>query len=342
MSPERQEVAVTYASDVSAARSAAKAMALAVGFSSAAAEEVSLAVSELASNLVKHAGNGTITLSPLSQADRSGIEIESHDTSPGIADVELALTDGFSTVGSLGYGLGTVNRLMDQLEITSGGGTHIVCRRFVRYAAPSATPAPLSIAAATRAHPLMEVNGDTFVIKRWGSSALVGIIDGLGHGPFALRAAQIAREFVESHYDQSLAVIFAGVERACRATRGVVMALARFDSAPDVSVKLTFASVGNVEARVFGRPESLNFIVRRGVLGAGAPRPVVTEHRWEPADVLVLHSDGVSSHWRWTDYPDLHEAAADVTAQDLLRCLAKDQDDATVLVVRGAAPQERA
>jgi anti-sigma regulatory factor (Ser/Thr protein kinase) len=93
-------------------------------------------VSELASNLVKHARRGTLTLTPLTEGTRVGLQIESQDRGPGIADVEQALTDGFSTAGSLGYGLGVVHRLMDTFDITSqpgaGGGTHIVCQRWLR------------------------------------------------------------------------------------------------------------------------------------------------------------------------------------------------------------------
>ncbi|MEW5958324.1 MAG: hypothetical protein AB1801_11400, partial [Chloroflexota bacterium] len=257
-----------------------------------------------------------------------------------------ALTDGFSTVGSLGYGLGTVNRLMDELHLTSQPdgperGTHIICKRFVRPDEPVVKPGPLEFGVATRPHPLMAVNGDAFVLKQWGQSALVGVIDGLGHGQFAQRAAHTARQYVESHYDQPLSSIFLGAGRACRATRGVVMALARFDWTVDpLQITLTFASLGNIEARVFGKSESMNLIVRRGILGAQTVNPVVTGHRWEPGYMLVLHSDGVSSRWHWTDFA-LAQSPAQTVAQQLLRRLANDQDDATVAVVRSAATNQR-
>ena len=111
------------------------------------------------------------------------------------------------------------------------------------------------------------------------------------------------------------------------------MALARLDWARE---RLTFASVGNVEYRVFGWCQPVNFIVRRGVIGLNAPDPVVTEHRWEPRHVMVMHSDGLATHWRWEDFPHLQEASATVAAQQLLRRLARDDDDATVVVVKGA------
>jgi serine/threonine protein phosphatase PrpC len=249
--------------------------------------------------------------------------------------VERAIADDFSTSGSLGCGLGAVNRLMDEFDVTSwpGAGTSIVCKRWLRPDVPPALACPLVFGVATRPCRLMPVNGDAFVIKQWAESALVGVIDGLGHGQFAYRAAQAARHYVERHYDQPLAEIFRGVARTCRASRGVVMGLARFDWGRST---LTFASVGNVEARVFGSPEPMNFVFPRGILGLNARSPVVTQHRWALSNVMVLYSDGLITHWRWTDFPHFAEASASVAAQELLRAFARQADDATVVVVKSA------
>jgi serine/threonine protein phosphatase PrpC len=179
----------------------------------------------------------------------------------------------------------------------------------------------------------MELNGDAFMVEQGDGFTLTALIDGLGHGQFANRAALTARQYIVNHFDQPLEAIFRGVGRACRATRGVVLALARFDWATE-TIKLTFASVGNIEARVFGNPAPTNFIVRRGVIGLNAPNPVVTEHCWGPDWVLVLFTDGLQSRWHWNDFPELAEAPAPHAAQRLLQALARDNDDATVIVVR--------
>jgi anti-sigma regulatory factor (Ser/Thr protein kinase) len=314
----------------------AKRIAEEIGFDEVAREEIALVVSELGSNLIEHADGGTLTLSAINDEVRDGVQIESLDSGPGIPDVERAMADGYSTTGSLGYGLGTVNRLMDEFEVTSRGkpqrGTHILCQRWLRpQRVPPAERCPLDFGAATRAHPGMRLNGDAFVIKRWDGKALVAVIDGLGHGQYAHRAAQKAREYVERHVDQELVRMFRGVGRACRATRGVVMAVACFDWEAE---RLTFGMVGDIVSRVFGSREPIHFRIRRGILGGQAPNPVVTHHPWEPGSVLVLHSDGLTSRWRWTDFPDLARESATVAAQRLLRGLAKDNDDATVVVVK--------
>jgi anti-sigma regulatory factor (Ser/Thr protein kinase)/serine/threonine protein phosphatase PrpC len=336
-SPAAETLAIGHSSDVPAARRATKALAEQLGFDSQTSDEIGLATSELASNLIKHASGGSLRLTPLVEADRRGIEIESLDKGPGIADAHLALTDGFSTAASLGYGLGAVNRMMDHLEIDrrTGGGTHIVCRRWLREQVAGPCECPLQFGVATRARAGMSVNGDSFVVKRWRGAALAGVIDGLGHGQFAHRAAEAARSYVEGHYDQPMAAIFRGTERACRATRGVVMALARFDWP---ALRMTFASIGNVEARMFRADEPAHLHNRRGVLGGSSPSPVVIEQGWQSGTVLVLHSDGLHTGWKWQDFPDAADQPPASIAQRMLNTLAKDEDDATVIVVREDRP----
>jgi anti-sigma regulatory factor (Ser/Thr protein kinase)/serine/threonine protein phosphatase PrpC len=319
--------------DLSAAQLAARSMSMAIGFDELAADEIALAVRELATNLVKHAKTGVLRLRPTEKAGSTGIQIDSEDQGPGISNIEQAIVDRFSTVGTPAGGLGAVNQLMDEFDVSSspGAGTSIVCRRWLRLHLPTALACPLAFGVATRACPLMPVNGDAFVLKQWEESALAGVIDGVGHGQFAYTAAQAARQYVESHYDQALADIFLGVARSCRATRGVVMGLARFDWGQK---RLTFASVGNTEARVFCSPEPMNFVVPRGILGVTARRPSVTQHPWPPGNVMVLHSDGLTTGWRWSDLPDLAEASATVAARMILHTFARETDDATVIVVK--------
>lgn len=106
-------------------------MALTLGFDPTAAEEIALAVSELATNVLRHAHDGVVTIAPVARP-RVGLRVESRDAGPGIADLHLALEDGFSTTGSLGGGLGAARRLMDDFEIASGpSGTRIVAHKWL-------------------------------------------------------------------------------------------------------------------------------------------------------------------------------------------------------------------
>lgn len=329
----RQRVEIHHPEDIGQARRAGKAAAAALGFGTAACEDIALAVVELASNLLRHGGGGALELIPAQADGCCGLQVEAADSGPGIADTAQAQADGFSTVGGLGVGLGAVNRLMDEFAIDSapGQGTRIVCRKWLSRPPPAATPCPLDIGVATRPCRHCDCNGDAAVVKHAPGSALVGVIDGLGHGPFAYAAAETARRYLDSHGERPLDSLFRGVGVACRPTRGVVMALARFDWGAGL---LSFASVGNIEARVFPASAAFRFMVRRGIIGLNAPAAVVTRHPWPASHLLVLHSDGLKMHWGWQDFPGLAALPAAAAAQELLHRLAKDDDDATVLVVK--------
>jgi serine/threonine-protein kinase RsbT len=126
-------VTVIDRSDVSHVRILVSGMANLMGFSKAKTHELATAVTELANNLVFHATRGgRISLTPLLEGKRRGIEIIAEDDGPGIADVELAMTDGFSTNAGLGSGLPGSRRLMDELSVVStfGKGTRVVARRW--------------------------------------------------------------------------------------------------------------------------------------------------------------------------------------------------------------------
>lgn len=127
----QQDVSVRDEYDVSRARVAVAATAQQLGFARGAVYRLATAVSELACNLVFHAtGGGVIRISTLARDGRFGIQVEAEDQGPGIADLDLAMTDGHSTNGGLGSGLPGCKRLVDEFEINSqaGEGTRVVVR----------------------------------------------------------------------------------------------------------------------------------------------------------------------------------------------------------------------
>ena len=329
-------VQISGPSEISHAESCARRIAAELGFSARDCDDIALVVVELASNLVKHAAGGELRLEPTEAAGRKGLRVESLDRGRGIADFELATRDGYSSSGSLGTGLGTVNRLMDDLEYQplEAGGSRIVCTRWLR-TEPRRSERPLEIGVASRAYRHAPENGDAFIIREWGTKALVGVIDGLGHGPLAHRAAQVARQYIDQHYDLPLEALFRGVGRACQATRGIVMALALIDQSRKT---FSYASIGNIELRVHGSLTPIRVIACRGVVGQQSPSPKVEEHPWAEGMILVMHSDGLHTHWKWSDFPQLLDEPPARSAQRLLSALGRDNDDATVLVARSLRP----
>ncbi|HEV2635785.1 MAG TPA: ATP-binding SpoIIE family protein phosphatase [Actinocrinis sp.] len=126
---ESEDVA-WFRDELTAARGAAAALARRVGLSPQRSGEVSLAVSELASNLAKHAQDGSILLRVVRTDHHAGVEVLSIDKGPGMVDVAESVRDGVSSAGTLGIGLGAVVRLADSVDVDSapGRGTILAAR----------------------------------------------------------------------------------------------------------------------------------------------------------------------------------------------------------------------
>ena len=127
-SPELEVVVAVAADiDVVAARRQGRILAEQLGFSASEATLVATAISELARNIVLYAGTGEIVVARVDDGGRFGVAIVARDRGPGIADVRLAVNQGYSTSGGLGLGLPGVRRIMDEFEIDSevGRGTMV-------------------------------------------------------------------------------------------------------------------------------------------------------------------------------------------------------------------------
>lgn len=121
-------VAIKGEVDVVLAGAQGKEMAAGLGFDSAAQAALVTAVSEVARNILHYAGQGQVAFSRLQAPDRTGLSVVASDQGPGIADLELAMKDGYSTGGGLGLGLPGARRLMDEFEICSAPGQGTVVR----------------------------------------------------------------------------------------------------------------------------------------------------------------------------------------------------------------------
>lgn len=129
-------IAITNEHGIGRARREARAIVESLGFSSPATMQVLIAVTELATNLHVHAKSGGELI--LEEVQKwgipgiPGIEVVSLDRGPGIADIDLALQDHYSTVGSMGCGLPAVKRLMDEFELTSQTDKGINCGTIIK------------------------------------------------------------------------------------------------------------------------------------------------------------------------------------------------------------------
>lgn len=125
--PVRREV------DVYIAVSRGRELAKQIGFDEIDRTRIEIVILELTRNILVHAGEGQLALHDITVDGRRGMLVEASDNGPGIADVELALRDGYSTAHTLGAGLPGVKRLMDEfsLETTVGAGTSVRAVRWL-------------------------------------------------------------------------------------------------------------------------------------------------------------------------------------------------------------------
>ncbi|MCL0088489.1 anti-sigma regulatory factor [Dehalococcoidia bacterium] len=131
---EEKRISINDEYDIVSARSVGKQMAAEIGLGIVDQSRIATAVSELARNIVLYAGTGVVTFRRLNDGGRSGLEIVASDSGPGIADIELAMQDGYTSGNGLGVGLPGTKRLMDEFEIKSevGKGTRVMIRKWGR------------------------------------------------------------------------------------------------------------------------------------------------------------------------------------------------------------------
>ncbi len=120
--------------DVVAARQRGRELAAEAGISGSDLTVVATAISEIARNIIAYAVRGEIVLSIAESGRRRGVVVIASDEGPGIADIEMAMRDGFSTGRSLGLGLPGARRLMDDFEIVSelGKGVTVTMTKWAR------------------------------------------------------------------------------------------------------------------------------------------------------------------------------------------------------------------
>lgn len=132
--PDDTVVPILAEGDVVVARRAVREAASHLGFGITDTTRIVTAASELARNIVKYAGTGTMVIRVVEQEAREALELQFADKGPGIPDIQQAMTEGYSTTGGLGMGLPGARKLMDEMQIEStlGRGTSVMIRKWRR------------------------------------------------------------------------------------------------------------------------------------------------------------------------------------------------------------------
>jgi anti-sigma regulatory factor (Ser/Thr protein kinase) len=324
-------VAVAERTDVAEVRRRAATIADRLAFDDVTGGRVAIAVTEAATNLLKHAGGGDVYVGLAGAGDRCGIQIVAMDRGPGIRDLATSLADGYSTAGSSGTGLGALRRSSDTFDIYSTRAGTVIAAT-VYPAAARLDHHPYPIGAVCVPAPGEEESGDAWAAWAAGELTSIFLCDGLGHGTEAARAANLAVQTFRRQAERSAPDVIASVHDALKPTRGGAVALAELDQRHGT---LRYAGLGNISAVVV-RPDGTeqHLISLAGIAGHVLRRLQVFTYDWPVGSMLIMHSDGLGTHWSLGPYPGLSVRRPDIVAGVLYRDCRRGSDDVAVLAVR--------
>lgn len=336
-------VPVSEMSEVGTARRFAVALAESLGSSETVCGRVALVATELATNLVLHAGEGQLLLQLVAQGDGRFLEVLSVDNGPGM-DTVKCLRDGFSSGGTSGNGLGAVQRLSSEFDLYSQPAHGcVVLSRIALPASAGVTAGAWETVvrdgpsegwrwgALAVAAPGEAVVGDTWRIVTDGNDLSVMLADGLGHGPLASLASEAAAETFRTSAANGLPAFFTQAHDALRSTRGAAVAAAVCQAGTG---SLQYISIGNVSASILTRSgEQKRLLSDNGTVGAAMRLRAPMKYAWNDGDRLVMHSDGISARWTGKEYPNHMQHHPAVLSALLFRDLGRGRDDATVMVL---------
>lgn len=322
-------VAITHTSDIAAARRLGQRLAQQLGFDDTRAGQLAIIITELATNMLKHAGEGRLALSVVHSGDANGIEVLGYDRGPGIANLGQALRDGVSSAGTAGTGLGALKRLADEFDVYAPRGKGAVF--FARLWDGTALARPLQTGAVCLPLAGETASGDAWAVARQRHTLTLLMVDGLGHGPEAAKAATAAVQAMAQQPSLRPAEQIAVCHQALRPTRGAALAVALLDPAAGV---LHFAGVGNISACIIDHGPRRQLVSHNGIVGHNMRKVQEFTLPCAPGALIVMASDGISTQWGLEQYPGLAGCAPSVIAAVLLRDCARSRDDACVLVQR--------
>lgn len=328
-------IAIEEASQAGEARRRAMAFAQGLQMDATRCGEVGLATTEIATNLVKHAVRGHILVQSVSENGNSSLRVMGVDKGPGIADISRAMSDGHSTAGSMGSGLGAIRRVSSSFDLYSVPGSGTVVSAEFSTSKPSVATKRHAIEVGVVCEPIAGEDecGDGWGIRRVADAVTVMVVDGLGHGVLAAEAAREAEAVLKNSKEESLTAFLDNVHNSLKKTRGAAAAVARIEVDKGL---VRFAGIGNIGASIVSPEQSKGLTSHNGTLGQSMHRVQEFTFPWSDTSMLVMHSDGLTSRWDLDRYPGIWSKHPSVAAALLHRDFSRHRDDVTVLVAKAA------
>lgn len=313
-------------SQIGHARRSAQQLAERHDFSEADAGRVALITTELASNILKHASRGELHLQVIPREKDVGIEILAIDRAAGF-DRDECMTDGFSTRGTQGIGLGAVSRQAEVFDLYADSRGAVLLARIY-----PAGGSKFDLRFGATQHSLHNdpACGDTWQLRVKGAQISALVVDGLGHGEDAQHAALAGRKVFALTPFASPVELLQDMHQAMTGTRGGALAVAQFDGDAD---RLRFTGIGNIGATLISTDKPRGMTSHPGIVGGQYRKAQPFDYAHVNGNLLIMYSDGLQSRWNLLDYPGLMFRHPAVIAAVLHRDFSRGRDDATVLVV---------
>lgn len=293
---------------------------------------VDIILSEMVSNLVKHNVTGAEIIVKVINDDVSkGLEIISLDNGPGMRDTAYMMTDGVSTYGSKGEGLGAIKRLSDDFDIysTITTGTGILSRVFSGKKSAK-SKVEFEINAVCVPYKGEKESGDAWGFKKVDNQYAVIAVDGLGHGIDAHSAAKIAVESFMGLNTSSPSEMLKTIHPATKRTRGAVAAISIIDFKNN---QLNYCGIGNISGKIWSKDASKSLVSYNGTVGYAVPTKFFDhKHDWNGTNILILHSDGIKTRWEMSKYPGLENCDSSLIAAIIYKDNTRGTDDNLVVV----------
>ena len=338
--PVATRIQVDDLSRVGEARRAGDAVARGCGLDEERRGVAGIVITEAATNLARHAQRGYMFLRDTTANGHAGVEMLAVDQGPGMQELTRMFTDGYSTGGTPGHGLGAMRRQANVLDVYSvpGQGTVVLARIFDEGARDAVTP-PALLDVGVVCEPIAGETacGDGWCVIQDADRAMVLLVDGLGHGSNAAQAADVAIEAFRASASRRPAEVVGVLHEALRATRGAALAVAEVIRTAG-GATVTSCAVGNTVSAIVGADKSKSLASLNGTAGLQVGRLQEFTQAWSPDAALVMHTDGITSRWRLDRYLGILHHDPAITAAVLHRDFMRPRDDATVLSFRLRTP----
>ena len=306
-------------------------LALESGFTQHRAGELDIIVAELTSNLIKFAGEGELLYRVKRAPSSPEIEIFCIDSAIGIENVGKVMSDGFSSVNTLGQGLGAIKRLSNDFQIYSlkNWGT-VQYVKICGTSYPPGIPTNFNVSAIKVNCPGENVCGDSYAFKNIKNGFQIFVGDGLGHGINALEAAEMAKEFFNVTSITDPVEILRQMHEHVKKTRGLVATIVSVDEKAAI---WSICGVGNISTRIYTGMENKTYNPYNGIVGHNMPRTLnTTTFPYEKYQMVVMHSDGLKTRWDLNNLSSILKHEPGIVAASIYKGNVRGNDDVTILV----------